>query len=71
MQQEKKVLIEFKTKIFLIKNSDEIPTPEQEPEPTFFATPKPIKERTKKSSSKFYVDVFDKIVIDETNITMK
>ena len=71
MQQEKKVLIEFKTKIFLIKNADKIPAPEQEPEPIFFATPKPIKERTKKSSSKFYGDVFEKIVIDEINITMK
>ena len=43
------LLITWKQK-FPIKNLDEISTPEQEPEPRLFATPKPINKQTKSSS---------------------
>ena len=61
-----KILNNFRGKIFPTKNLDKTATPEPEPEPAVFATPKPIKERTNKSTCKLYEDY--KFVNDCTNI---
>ena len=47
------ILNNFKSKTFPTKNPHKLPTPE----PTVFDTPKPIKEQTKKSSSKLKVSL--------------
>ena len=69
---KEKVLNGFKSKIFPIRNLDKIPTtepaPEQESKTIVFATPKPTRKQTRKSSSKLYGDFWDKYANDETNI---
>ena len=55
------ILNNFKSKIFLTKNPDQIPTPQS----TVIDAPKPIKEQTKKSSSKLKVNFLNKISNDE------
>ena len=59
----KKVLNDFKSRIFPIKNQNEISTPE----PTSKPTTKPTKKQAKKHLPKFW----DKIVNYERNITNK
>ena len=55
----KKILNNFKFKIFLANNLEAAPEPE--PEWAVFVVPKPAKEGTKKSSYKFYRDFENKI----------
>ena len=49
-----KILNNFKTKIFSIKNSNQIPTLEPALEPAVFDTPNPTKRQINKSSLKIY-----------------
>ena len=51
-----KFLTISKAKYFRQNIQIKIPTPELEPEPTVFTTPKPTKEQTNKSSSKLYLN---------------
>ena len=62
LSAREKILNNFKTNIFPTK------IVESEPEPTLFATPKPTKERAKKSQPKLCRDFFDKVAHNETNI---
>ena len=59
-----KILNNFKSKIFSIKNSSQIPTLE----PAVFDTPIPTKRQINKSLLKIYEFFFNKIANDKTNI---
>ena len=63
-----KILNNFKSKIFSIKNSNQIPTLDPALEPAVFDTPNPTKRQINKSSLKISEFFLNKIANDKTNI---
>ena len=76
LSEREEILNIFKSKLFPIKNLDNIstpepalePAPEPTPKPTVFDTPEPTKAKTKNYSLKLHENFMSKIENDENNV---